>query len=49
MKTLIAAIAVILYTAGASMVYAQGCHKSCADGFTYSSEAKKCVKKSVSS
>ncbi|MEL6998654.1 MAG: hypothetical protein AAFN27_09710 [Pseudomonadota bacterium] len=49
MKILITAAAFVLYTAGATMVYAQGCHKTCADGFTYSSDAGKCVKKTVSS
>ena len=49
MRILIAATALLLFTAGASAVHAQGCHKTCADGFSYSSEAKKCVKKTVSS
>lgn len=49
MKTLIAATAIALYAAGATLSHAQGCHKTCADGFSYSKEAGKCVKKSVSS
>ena len=49
MKILIATAAIVLYTAGASLVHAQGCHKTCADGFSYSKEAGKCVKKTVSS
>ena len=49
MKILIATTAIVLYTAGASLVQAQGCHKTCADGFSYSKEAGKCVKKTVSS
>ena len=49
MKILIAATALVLFTAGASVVQAQGCHKTCADGFSYFKEAGKCVKKTVSS
>ena len=49
MKILIATTAIVLYTVGASLVQAQGCHKTCADGFSYSKEAGKCVKKTVSS
>ena len=49
MKVLITAAALTLYAAGATLAQAQGCHSTCADGFTYSKEAKKCVKKTVSS
>ena len=50
MKFTITAVAFALYTLGVTAVYAGGgCNSACADGFTYSSEAGKCVKKSVSS
>lgn len=49
MKNLITAIAFVLYAAGATIVYAEGCHKACGDGYTYNSESGACVKKTVSS
>ena len=50
MKLAITAIAFALYTIGVTAVYAGGgCHSACADGYTYSNEAGKCVKKTVSS
>ena len=49
MKLAITALAFAVYTVGVSAVYAGGCHSSCADGYTYSKDAGKCVKKEVSS
>ena len=49
MKYLITAIAFVLYSAGATLVYAEGCHHACADGYTYNAESGSCVKKTVSS
>ena len=50
MRLAIIAIAVVVYTAGVTAVYAGGgCHSACADGYIYSSESGKCVKKSISS
>lgn len=49
MKTLITALALAMFAAGSSVAVAQGCHKTCADGYTYSSEAGGCVKKTMSS
>ena len=49
MKTLITAIALSMFAASSTVAIAQGCHKTCADGYTYSHEAGGCVKKSVSS
>jgi hypothetical protein len=37
------------YALGTSAVLAQGCHHTCAEGYTYSTESKSCVKKTVSS
>lgn len=48
-KTLITAGALALYALGVTAVYAGGCNHSCADGYSYNSEAGKCVKKTVSS
>ena len=50
MKMLIAAFAVFLF-ATAQVVHAGsgGCHSTCADGYTYSSETGTCVPKQVSS
>ncbi len=49
MKRIVAAIAVIAFAASVTTAVAGGCHGSCADGYTYSKSAGKCVKKSISS
>ena len=49
MKLAITALAFAVYTLGVSAVYAGGCHSACADGYTYSKEAGKCVKTTVDS
>ena len=49
MKTLLTA-AVLTVLTGSQIAYAQGgCHSTCADGYTYSSEKGACVPKTVSS
>lgn len=47
MKTALTVVALSLFAASAA--HAGGCHKTCADGYTYSKDAGACVKKSVSS
>ncbi len=49
MKTLITATALTLMTLSAGTAFATGCHSACADGYTYSSESKTCVPKTVGS
>ena len=50
MKMMITAIALVIYTIGATAVYAGStCRSSCADGYTYSSVTGSCVLTTTSS
>ena len=43
MRYLVLGVAFAIYTAGASIVYAEGCHSTCGKGQTYNQETGACV------
>ena len=49
MKSALTVVALSLFAFSTSAFAMGGCHKACADGYTYSKESGACVKKTVSS